>query len=332
MAPTTTNNHTHSKPPKPNSTVTTTTKKPLVCFSFAAYAKSLINHLKSSPLNIPVEQGLTDPELASIEATFDFAFPPDLRAILQEGLPVGPTFPNWRSSSLQQLRILLSLPSFSLLRRVSRGSLWCQSWGPKPPPGDHDHADVAKQLLEKAPVLVPVHRNCYVPSRPGVAGNPVLYVDAENVTVLSCDVTRFFCQEFGFAHVPVWAPKTTRWIDFWSEVVARGETRGWWSGDECFGGCLEEVFWRLREGGWAEEEVREMMMMDGCDGMIEKSGPHVMGDSEDETSVGWRVRVLSMVLLRGGWTREDIVDCLGVEDECLRDNWLVDPSSYYIHL
>ncbi|KAM1175093.1 hypothetical protein FF1_027558 [Malus domestica] len=316
MAPSApTNHHTiiSKLPPKPNSKSTTAAaKQPLVCFSVAAYAKSVVKHLHSSPHNIPIEQGLTDQELASLEAAFDFTFPPDLRTILQEGLPVGPAFPNWRSSSHQQLRILLSLPSRSLLRQVSNGTLWCESWGPKRSPRHrHSDADVANQLVMKAPVLVPIYRNCYVPSRPNVAGNPVLYIDAERVRVLSYDITRFFCQEFGFVHVPAWAPRAARRIEFWSEVVGREETRGWWSGED-LAECLEEVFWRLREGGWKEEEVKEMMMMDGCGEKV-RSGPHMTGDGYEEAGVEWRVKVLSMVLLRGGWTKEDVMDSLGLE-------------------
>ncbi|KAB2617637.1 hypothetical protein D8674_013506 [Pyrus ussuriensis x Pyrus communis] len=312
MAPSTTNNQHTKLPPKPTSKSTTApAKQPLVCFSVAAYAKSVVNHLHSSPHTIPIEQGLTDEELASLEAAFDFTFPPDLRAILKEGLPVDPAFPNWRSSSHQQLRIILSLPSRSLIRQVSNGTLWCKSWGPKPSPHHrHSDVDVANQLLKRAPVLVPIYRNCYVPSRPTVAGNPVLYIDAERVRVLSCDITRFFCQEFGFMHVPVWAPKVARRIEFWSDVAAREERRGWWSSYK-LAECLEEVFWRLREGGWEEEEVREMMMMDGYGGKM-RSGPYAMGDGNDEAGVGWHVKVLSMVLLRGGWTKEDVIDSLGL--------------------
>lgn len=108
-------------------------------------------------------------------------------------------------------------------------------------------------------------------------------------------------------------------MEFWTEaaertatmraVAARGETRGWWSSGE-LGGCLEEVFWTLREGGWAEEEVREMMMIDGVGGDYrDGGGPEVLWDRE---GVVWHVRLMSLVLLRAGWTREDVVYSLGL--------------------
>ncbi|XVE86937.1 hypothetical protein DITRI_Ditri18aG0075300 [Diplodiscus trichospermus] len=321
----------------------------LVCFSFAAYSKTLINHLKS--LNIPILPGLTDQEFSSIESNFHFTFPPDLRSILQEGLPADPSFPNWRSSSPQQLNILLNLPFLSLSKNVTLHNFWLDSWGPKPSDSNEALALVRK-LLQTAPLLVPIYRNCYIPSTPNMAGNPVFYVDGEEVRILSFDISRFF-QEVEFLrkggvfkpfmrkktnsvnkNVPAWAATAARRIEFWTDVaergrkmVARGATRGWWSRGETeggagLGGCLDEVYWRLREGGWREEDVREMMMMDGCDHNDNKgkSGNHLVRDAED---AALHVRFLSVVLLRAGWTREDVVyslDLHGVTDDDDEDN------------
>lgn len=79
------------------------------------------------------------------------------------------------------------------------------------------------------------------------------------------------------------------------------------------GGCLEEVFWRLRDGGWREEEVKDLMMMDGCDQsqIKPKNGTRPLIDGDD---AAWHTRVLSVVLLRGGWSREDVVYSLDIDD------------------
>ncbi|XP_031283799.1 uncharacterized protein LOC116142509 [Pistacia vera] len=307
----------------------------LVCFSFAAYAKNLIDHLRS--LNIPILPGLNDDEFTFIEFTLNFTFPPDLRSILREGLPVGTAFPNWRSSSQQQLQLLLNLPFLSLSRNVALNNFWSDSWGQKLQEKNQS-LSLVNQLLQKAPVLVPIYRNCYIPSTPNIAGNPVFYIDSEEVKVLSFDLAGFFKEvEFSQAGVfksinniemPVWAAKEARRIEFWTEaaergkkVVARGDTRGWWNGGgggevgvglDC---CLEGVFWKLRDGGWREEEVREMMMMNGCD---EKEGVKSgvqLGGSNYRESVVWQMRVLSLVLLRAGWKREEVVYSLNLEDD-----------------
>lgn len=187
--------------------------------------------------------------------------------------------------------------------------------------------DVAKRFLNRAPVLVPIFRNCYIPSSPNVAGNPIISVGAENVRVLSCDITGFF-QEFDFLHggggsglskrltvnVPAWAAKAARRIEFWTEVAEGGDTRGgWWSGE--LGACLEEVFWVLRDGGWTEEEVREMMMMDGCDDPKNGASGTTATVIDDKESMAWHVRLMSLVLLRAGWTSEDVVYSLDLHDD-----------------
>ncbi|KHN13030.1 hypothetical protein glysoja_027318 [Glycine soja] len=200
-----------SKPPRPKR----------ICFSFAAYAGDLLNCLKAS--KVAIDEGLSDAELSNIESKLKFSFPPDLRAILQQGLPVSQGFPNWRSSSTQQLQILLNLPASSILRRVSSMRFWHPSWGPEP----SDPTRVIARLLHDAPPLVPIYR-----------------------------------------------------------------------------GCLERVVWKLREGGWTEEEIREMMTVE------EKKKNKLK--LKDKEALEWHVRALSLVLLRGGWSREDVVYSLGL--------------------
>ncbi|XP_052203795.1 uncharacterized protein LOC127809133 [Diospyros lotus] len=272
------------------------------CFSFAAYAKNVIDHLKAC--HIPVEKGLTDGDFEAVESTLGFTFPPDLRSILQEGLPVGRSFPNWRSSSWQQLGILVNLPILGLSKEVSRNNFWVGSWGEKPREVE-EAMKLANGFLKKAPVLVPIYGHFYIPLVPSLAGNPVFYVTGGDVRVWSFDVAGFF-QEVDFGRVlkaPAWAATEARRVAFWTEVAEeRGRQRRW--GD--LGGCLEEARWTLREGGWREEEVREMTMMDGGDG---EKGPHVRWNRE---GVVRHLQVVSEKLLRAGWSTEDVVDSLGL--------------------
>lgn len=316
--------------------------KPLrACFSYAAYTKNLIDYLKSS--NIPVEQGLTDVEFSSIESTFNFTFPPDFRSILQEGLPTGPGFPNWRSSSVQQLQILTNLPILALCKEISRNHFWLDSWGDRPE-DDDQAAILGKGFVRKAPVLIPVYRNFYIPSAPCVAGNPVFYVHGRDVKLWSFDIAGFFQQVelrldedvlkrptlSKLFDMPAWAATEPRRIDFWTELVERGErlegcgdTRGWWSGE--LGGCLEEVFWRLRNGGWKEKDAREMMMMDGYDDVCgydnHRDNDHGFNNNGliDREDVFWHVGVLSKRLLRAGWSTEDVMESLGFPEDYLND-------------
>ncbi|PPD80877.1 hypothetical protein GOBAR_DD22202 [Gossypium barbadense] len=279
----------------------------LACFSFAAYSKTLIHHLQT--LDIPILPGLTDHEFTSIESAFHFTFPPDLRSILQEGLPVDPSFPNWRSSSPQQLNVLLNLPLLSLSKNITLHNFWSPSWGTKPS-NPNEALGLVKRLFITAPVLIPIYRNCYIPSTPNMAGNPVFYVDDEEVRILSFDVNRFFQEVEFLRRGGVFKPfmrKRRNGVDnkvpAWAATAAR----------RILGGCLEEVFWRLRDGGWREEEVKDLMMMDGCDQsqIKPKNGTRPLIDGDD---AAWHTRVLSVVLLRGGWSREDVVYSLDIDD------------------
>ncbi|XP_031117470.1 uncharacterized protein LOC116021019 [Ipomoea triloba] len=312
-----------------------------VCFSYAAYAKNIIDHLRS--LDIPVEGGLSDAEISAVESNFGFSFPPDLSSILREGLPVGPGFPNWRSASAQQLEVQTNLPVLGLCKEISRRKFWIDSWGKRPE--DSDKAVVlAKRFLRMVPILVPIYRHFYIPSAPCLAGNPVFYVHGGEVKVWSFDLAGFFQRvEFtrrdeaalrlpslsNLLNAPAWAATEARRIEFWTELVEAaaaacggggGDGPRWWGED--LDGCLEEVARRLRNGGWKEEDVREMMMMDGGDQGEDLDHDHDKmngGMITDREGVAWRVRSLSKTLLRAGWSTEDVVDSLGSPDDDFPD-------------
>lgn len=297
------------------------------CFSFAAYAKTLIDQLRSC--GVQVAHGLSDAELDAAESSHGFRFPPDLRSILQEGLPVGPGFPDWRSASRQQLQILLALPASTIVAAVSKGAFWCAAWGPRP----HrlpDAAAAAKNALSAAPPLVPVYRSYYIPAAPNLAGNPVLYVRGADVRCAGLDLADFFGrQDFGTpsgspsprAPAPAWAAKSARTVEVWTDVAEQGlrggfvwTTTGWRESDNV-GKCLEDVGWKLRDGGWKEADVREMLLMGEDQGrppLTFASGDSAVAGLRDPQSVAWHVRLLGLALLRGGWSVQDVAYCVGI--------------------
>uniref|UniRef100_A0A1D1ZD05 Protein SZT2 n=1 Tax=Anthurium amnicola TaxID=1678845 RepID=A0A1D1ZD05_9ARAE len=291
------------------------------CFSFAAYAKTVIDQLRAS--GVPVAQGLSDAEFSQIESSLAFEFPPDLRAILQEGLPVGPGFPNWRSSSPQHLRELLLLPSSGLLLDVSRGRFWCQeAWGAKPRGPAEAAVTVARGVMDAAPPLVPIYRHFYVPSRPSLAGNPVFSVRRGDVHCSSFDLPDFFLREefrtaggaaapasppatgeLSIAAAPAWAATSPRRIDVWTDLL---EGVGCAPRAQGLKPLLEEMEWKLREGGWSEGEVAEMLEP-------AEEGPGETAAPLGRRGVAWQVRLLGVALLRAGWSPEDVEYSMGSE-------------------
>ncbi|XP_051126680.1 uncharacterized protein LOC127248409 [Andrographis paniculata] len=162
--------------------------------SFASLADKLISHLKNS--GIRVEPGLTEPEFDFAEAEFGFYFPPDLKAVLSAGLPLGPGFPDWRSSGAarQQLRASIDLPVASISFHIARNSLWSKSWGPRPVEPEKA-LRIARTALKRAPHLIPVFNHCYIPCKPCLAGNPIFYVDENCVFCCGFDLSDFFDRE-----------------------------------------------------------------------------------------------------------------------------------------
>lgn len=218
-------------------------------FSFTSLADKVITHLKNS--GIPVQPGLTESEFAVAEAEFGFAFPPDLKAVLLAGLPLGAGFPDWRSSGSARLhlRASIDLPIASISFHIARNALWSKSWGQRP--SDPEKAiKIARNALKRAPLLIPVFNHCYIPCSPCLAGNPIFYVDENRIFCCGFDLSDFFDRESTLFHQnpgpsilckqrsvteksagssstnfsrrsldAVSGGRTPRWVEFWSDAA-----------------------------------------------------------------------------------------------------------------
>lgn len=164
--------------------------------SFSSLADQVISHLHTS--RIQVQPGLTDSEFAKAEAEFAFSFPPDLRAVLTAGLPVGAGFPDWRSPGARlHLRAMIDLPIAAVSFQIARNTLWSKSWGLRP--SDPEKAlRVARNALKRAPLMIPIFDHCYIPCNPSLAGNPVFYIDETRIFCCGSDLSDFFERESVF--------------------------------------------------------------------------------------------------------------------------------------
>ncbi|CAH8305790.1 unnamed protein product [Eruca vesicaria subsp. sativa] len=164
--------------------------------SFSSLSDQVISHLHTS--RIQVQPGLTDAEFARAEAEFAFSFPPDLRAVLSAGLPVGAGFPDWRSPGARlHLRAMIDLPVAAVSFQIARNTLWSKSWGPRP--SDPEKAlRVARNALKRAPLMIPIFGHCFIPCSPSLAGNPVFYIDETRIFCCGSDLSDFFERESVF--------------------------------------------------------------------------------------------------------------------------------------
>ena len=75
------------------------------------YLESAIETLRNQ--GIEVAPGLTPQQMEAAGAEHGFRFPPDLRAFLEHGLPLGERFPDWRSPSSDFILDRLTWPADS---------------------------------------------------------------------------------------------------------------------------------------------------------------------------------------------------------------------------
>ncbi len=165
---------------------------------------------------IPLQPGLSDAEVSTIEEKYGFRFPPDLRTLLQHSLPAGQYFPNWRNGPEAELRERLSWPLEGLLFDVEHG-VWQASWGPKPLVLAEAFAHI-RRLVASAPTLVPVYSHRYIPTKPHRSGNPVLSVVQTDIIYYGNDLADYFRNEFQVPQ-PESITNVPRPVEFWTDII-----------------------------------------------------------------------------------------------------------------
>jgi hypothetical protein len=185
----------------------------------------LLSQLASSDGHaVQIEPGLTDAEVAATEKKFGFHFPPDLRALLQAGLPGGDGFPDWRSGDEAALRSWLAIPLEGILFDIEHNRFWLPEWGARPDRLE-DAKRAASALIAAAPKLVPIYQHRMIPDEPREPGNPVFSVHQTDIIYYGFDLLDYFRHEFDLGAREPW-PEKVRAIRFWD--LDRFQTR--WDG------------------------------------------------------------------------------------------------------
>jgi hypothetical protein len=174
----------------------------------------LIGLLRSE--GVQFERGLSDAEISSVEKTFAFRFPTDLREFLQLALPVGSGFPNWRSDAKDVLLHKLAWPLEGILFDVERNEFWLPEWGDRPE-SLVEAIHLASARIEIAPKLVPIYGHRYMPTEPRTPGNPVFSVYQTDIIWYGFDLKDYFRHEFKLELREKW-PATVTVIDFWDPI------------------------------------------------------------------------------------------------------------------
>lgn len=160
-------------------------------------------------------RGYTAAELDRAQSRFRLIFPPDLIELLLDRRPVGGT--DWNDEG--KVRSLLAWPFEGLLFDVEEDGLWWPEWGDRPVK-EQERAEVLRDVLRRAPTLIPIHGHRYLPATPSRPGNPVFSVYQSDIIQYGADLGDYIDrEENGVASKP-W-PTHVREIDFWSEMVSR---------------------------------------------------------------------------------------------------------------
>jgi hypothetical protein len=165
---------------------------------------------------VTIEPGLSDDEFGRVEQLLGFEFADDHRAFLAAGLPVGTSWPNWRSEGRKSLHKRLQLPVDGILFAVEWNAFWAPGWGQRPA-RMKDALRSANYHLTRVPRLVPVYANRYLPAGRGSSGHPVLSVAQTDVVALGSDLSEYLDNEFGPPRVRPGAGGAT--VEFWSTLV-----------------------------------------------------------------------------------------------------------------
>ncbi|XP_030499579.2 uncharacterized protein LOC115714956 [Cannabis sativa] len=294
----------------PTTTTTATASLPVRngLLSFSSLAQNVITHLRNS--GVQVQPGLSDAEFARAEAEFGFAFPPDLRAVLSAGLPVGPGFPDWRAPGARlHLRASLDLPIAAISFQIARNTLWSKSWGPRP--SDPEKAlRVARTALKRAPLLIPIFNHCYIPCNPSLAGNPIFFVDENRIFCCGLDLSDFFERESLFRSSESSDPRVLKKQRSVSEKSAGSSTN--FSRRSLDTGLSSGARTPRWVEFWSDAAVDRRRRNSSSSSSSSPERFFDMPKSEIPKWVDEYVEQIGSVLRQGGWNESDITEIMEV--------------------
>lgn len=172
---------------------------------------------ETQPFRVAFDEGLTDSEVARVEARHGFRFPPDLRAFLQTALPRGGAFPDWRAGDATALAAWLNEPKEGILFDVEHNSFWMDDWGARPA-SLVQAKETAAKFIDAAPRLIPVFAHRMIAAEPGRTGNPVFSVHQTDIIYYGSDLEDYLRHEFKLAGRHPW-PEQLRPIRFWTRLL-----------------------------------------------------------------------------------------------------------------
>jgi hypothetical protein len=204
---------------------------------------------------VPLDEGLREDDLLAAENVTGSQFPPDLRLLLGQALPVGDRFPNWRDPYGQSIAHQLAHPIEGILFDVRVNHFWMPSW-PERPRDLESSMGLATELLVTWPKLIPLYGHRYLPSQPNEPGNPVLSVMQTDIIYYGSNLPDYFHNEFVHRRWP--HKSASRKIPGWGYFVTDVDEESEWADFEKEFGELSA---RLHDAGWSGRVTIERLIV-----------------------------------------------------------------------
>ena len=190
-------------------------------------ARSLVDVMRAH--RIEFAPGLTADETRRVEAMFGFAFPPDLAALLQSGLPLHVdggkpgVFVDWRTClksarARAEVDARLAWPVDGMLFDIENDGFWRDSCGARPDTAS-DREKVCRAQMRRVPVLIPVFAHRYLPASPCEPDNPVFSVYQTDIIIYGNNLPDYLWREFGCEPPPGTRADQAKPIDFWTSLL-----------------------------------------------------------------------------------------------------------------
>ena len=133
----------------------------------------------------------TQSELDRAQRRFGLVFPPDLIALLRRKRPVQGH--DWTDD--RAIRRAMDWPFASLLHAVESGQLWWAEWGSWPSTA-RGREETLRDIVSRAPKLIPLIAHRYLPEQPHESGNPVFSIYGVDALCYGANLNDYFEREF----------------------------------------------------------------------------------------------------------------------------------------
>lgn len=161
--------------------------------------------------------GLTEGEIAEIEAVFDVPLPTELATFLSAGVPVGRGWADWPSGPAAVHERARDWLDRAFTFDIENNVYWHAMFGERPP-GNVEAAGIALQVVGCAPPLIPIYAHRFLATAPAEGTRAVLSVwQADDSIFYGTDLADCFAREFGITR-PSWVAATEPPVPVWEDL------------------------------------------------------------------------------------------------------------------